>query len=199
MWKFEWLIVNITLMIVFSRYWLFICNEWLYEDAIDCSSLCKLVLMNFCYLRMIVRWCNWLCFGVLDCRTMLMNVRSMPLKVNTYVNGILECSFALMKFMLMLMNVYSPYCFNPWRINECIFRLNEQQKVYSILLSDKMAVKPNSARKALWLIMRWFFLRPPSMTCSKAEILDQWLRFDLWVGYYLLILHVVLSVVLFQI
>ena len=36
----------------------------------------------------------------------------MPLKVNTYADSVIESSFALMKFMEVLMNVYLPYSFN---------------------------------------------------------------------------------------
>ena len=36
----------------------------------------------------------------------------MVLNVNTYVNSVIESSFALMKSMKVLMNVYLPYSFN---------------------------------------------------------------------------------------
>ena len=36
----------------------------------------------------------------------------MLLNVNTYANSVIESSFALMKFMEVLMNVYLPYSFN---------------------------------------------------------------------------------------
>ena len=46
----------------------------------------------------------------------------MILNVNSYANSVIESSFALLKFMEVLMNVVST-------VNECIFRVNEQQKV----------------------------------------------------------------------
>ena len=36
----------------------------------------------------------------------------MLLNVNTFANSVVESSFALMKFMEVLMNVYLPYSFN---------------------------------------------------------------------------------------
>ena len=39
----------------------------------------------------------------------------MPLNVNTYANSVVESSFALMKFMEVLMNVYLPHSFNCCR------------------------------------------------------------------------------------
>ena len=36
----------------------------------------------------------------------------MLLNVNTYASSVIESSFALMKFMEVLMNVYLPYSFN---------------------------------------------------------------------------------------
>ena len=48
----------------------------------------------------------------------------MILNVNSYVNSVIESSFALLKFMEVLMNVVSTVA-----VNECIFRVNEQQKV----------------------------------------------------------------------
>ena len=58
----------------------------------------------------------------------------MLLNVNTHANSVIESSFALMKFMEVLMNVYLPYS-STVDVNECIFCVNEQQKVYK-------AVKP---------------------------------------------------------
>ena len=49
----------------------------------------------------------------------------MQLKVNTYANSIIESSVTLMKFMEVLMNVYLRYS-----LNDCIFCVNEQQKVH---------------------------------------------------------------------
>ena len=39
----------------------------------------------------------------------------MLLNVNTYAKSVIESSFALMKFMEVLMNVYLPNSFNCWR------------------------------------------------------------------------------------
>ena len=39
----------------------------------------------------------------------------MLLNVNTYAISVIESSFALTKFMEVLMNVYLPYSFNCWR------------------------------------------------------------------------------------
>ena len=38
----------------------------------------------------------------------------MLLNVNTYANNVIESSFALIKFMEVLMHVYLPYSFNCW-------------------------------------------------------------------------------------
>ena len=48
----------------------------------------------------------------------------MLLNVNSYGNSVIESSFALLKFMEVLMNVVSTV-----DITECIFCVNEQQKV----------------------------------------------------------------------
>ena len=48
----------------------------------------------------------------------------MLLNVNSYANSVIESSFALLKFMQVLMNVVSTV-----DVNECIFCVNEQQKV----------------------------------------------------------------------
>ena len=48
----------------------------------------------------------------------------MLLNVNSYVNSVIESSFALLNFMEVLMNVVSTF-----DVNECIFCVNEQQKV----------------------------------------------------------------------
>ena len=39
-------------------------------------------------------------------------LKLMLLNVNTYANSVIESSFALTKFMEVLMNVYFPYSFN---------------------------------------------------------------------------------------
>ena len=46
------------------------------------------------------------------------------LNVNSYANSVIESSFAILKFMEVLMNVVSTV-----DVNECIFSVNEQQKV----------------------------------------------------------------------
>ena len=48
----------------------------------------------------------------------------MILNVNSYANSVVESLFTLLKFMEVLMNVVSTV-----DVNECIFRVNEQQKV----------------------------------------------------------------------
>ena len=55
----------------------------------------------------------------------------MLLNVNIYANSVIESSFALMKFMEVLMNIYLPYSFNcslSVDVNECTLCVNEQQK-----------------------------------------------------------------------
>ena len=55
----------------------------------------------------------------------------MVMNVNIHANSIIESSIALIKFMEVLMNVYLPYSLNCYvDVNEYIFCLNEQQKVY---------------------------------------------------------------------
>ena len=44
--------------------------------------------------------------------------------INSHANIVIECSFALLKFMQVLMSVVSTV-----DVNECIFCVNEQQKV----------------------------------------------------------------------
>ena len=53
----------------------------------------------------------------------------MPLNVNTHANSVVESSFALMKFMEVLMNVVCRIV-STAVVNEYTFCVNEQQKVY---------------------------------------------------------------------
>ena len=53
----------------------------------------------------------------------------MPLNVNTFANSVVESSFALMKFMEVLMNVVCRIV-STAVVNEYTFCVNEQQKVY---------------------------------------------------------------------
>ena len=99
-----------------------ILNKRLYEDAIDCAFLCKLY-----YCISLLR--NWFSIGVndqplreiesifviFDCPKSEIVHPLMLLNVNTHANNVIEISFALMKFMEVLMNVYLPYSFNCWR------------------------------------------------------------------------------------
>ena len=52
----------------------------------------------------------------------------MLLNVATYANSVIESSFALMKFMEVVMNVYFRR-FSTVDVNECTFCVNEQKKV----------------------------------------------------------------------
>ena len=53
----------------------------------------------------------------------------MPLNVNTHANSVVQSSFALMKFMEVLMNVVCRIV-STAVVNEYTFCVNEQQKVY---------------------------------------------------------------------
>jgi len=107
--------------------WLTISNQRFYEDAIDSTS----TQLNYCVSLM----SHWLPYRAFDFLVLLMiNHRwrsevyllyfiiqgaishlSMPLNVNTFVNIVIESSFALMKFMQVLINVYLTHSFNCWR------------------------------------------------------------------------------------
>ena len=52
------------------------------------------------------------------------NCSSVDANVNSHANSVIESSFALLKFMEVLMNVVSTV-----DVNECIFCVNEQRKV----------------------------------------------------------------------
>ena len=57
----------------------------------------------------------------------------MQLNVNTYANSIIESSFTLMKFMEVLI-MYICVIVSTVDVNDCIFCVNEQQKVYTVYL-----------------------------------------------------------------
>ena len=57
----------------------------------------------------------------------------MLLNFNTYASSVIESSFALMKFMEVLMT-YICRIVSTVGVNECIFCVNEQQKVYNAYL-----------------------------------------------------------------
>ena len=54
----------------------------------------------------------------------------MLLNVSTYANSVLESSFGLIKFMEVLMKVL--HIVSTIDVNECVFCVNEQQKVYCL-------------------------------------------------------------------
>ena len=51
-------------------------------------------------------------FVIFNCPKVQLFIPLMLLNVNTHANSVIESSFALMKIMEVLMNVYLPYSFN---------------------------------------------------------------------------------------
>ena len=67
-------------------------------------------------ISLIVQRCNCSSVDAIEC-------------LNTYANSVIESSFALMKFMEVIMNVYISRIVSTVNVSKCIFRVNEQQKV----------------------------------------------------------------------
>ena len=89
----------------------------------------QIALLYVSNTQLLVILCNWFSIGINVCPKTAIVHPWMLLNINTYASSVIESSFALMKFMEVLMNDICRVV-STVDVNECIFCVNEQQKVY---------------------------------------------------------------------